>query len=296
MRAEQKIECCQEPHLSRHSQATAEAPNDDPRPVESSEQSSPVSNAPAPCVCNSQQSTIHPPQYRYGGRVNSPAIHQLRSRLFRCLKSRVNEPDWELLLQQTEYYAAVEIRCGYYWRDGYRGVVPGGYDASSVAAEALAELFTEQPENGLVLVPRMLRVALKKRARKIINRLHHRMENKIMRNTDDFVPFLTDDGETISVVEKVPAPDRTSRTSLEILIEKEDAIRFAEFKAQIRAVLAQERVLLRLFECFCADICKPKDQARKLKLRVRHIQDLQRRLRRKLAAHGYVPSSWRSRI
>ena len=139
----------------------------------------------------------------------------------------------------------------------------------------------------------MLRVELKKRARKIINRLHHRMENKIMRNTADLAPFLTDDGESISVVEKVPAQDRTS---LEILMENEEAARFEEFKTRIRAFLAEEGVLLRLFDCFCADICKPKEQARKLKLPVRHIQDLQRRLRRKLAARGYVPSSWKSRI
>ena len=169
-------------------------------------------------------------------------------------------------------------------------MLPAGYDASSVAAEAVAELFHEQPENGLILVPRMLRVELKKRARKIINRLHHRMENKIMRSEPDMLPFLTDDGETIRVVEKVPAQDRTA---LEILIEKEEAARFEEFKAEIRALLAQDSPLLRLFDCFCADICKPKDQARKLKLPVRHIQDLQRRLRRKLAAHGYVPSSWK---
>jgi len=164
------------------------------------------------------------------------------------------------------------------------------------ANNSASSSLTEQQLNGLVLEPHLLRRDLKKRARRIINRLHHRMENKIMRNTYDLIPFLTDDGETISVVEKVPAPDRTSRTSLEILLEKEDAIRFEEFKAEIRAVLAQERLLLRLFDCFCADICKPKHQAMKLKLPVRHIQDLQRRLRRKLAAHGYVPSSWRSRI
>src|SRR5947209_19354412 len=71
----------------------------------------------------------------------------LRARLIGCLKSRVNEPDWQLLLQQTEYFADVEIHYGYYWRDGFGGVLPGGYDASSVAAEAVAELFTEQPEN-----------------------------------------------------------------------------------------------------------------------------------------------------
>ena len=134
----------------------------------------------------------------------------------------------------------------------------------------------------------MLRVELKKRARKIINRLHHRMENKIMRSEPDLLPFLTDDGETIRVVEKVPAQDRTA---LEILIEKEETARFEAFKARIRALLAQERVLLRLFDCFCAEICKPKDQARKLKLWVGNIQDIQRRLRRRLAAHGYVPSS-----
>src|SRR5207237_5978791 len=138
---------------------------------------------------------------------------------------------------------------------------------------------------GLILVPRMLRVDLKKRARRIITRLHHRMENRIMRSEPDMLPFLTDDGETIRVVEKVAGPDPTP---LDILLEKEEAARFEEFKSQIRAVLAQERVLLRLFDCFCAVICKPRDQARKLKLPVGHIQDLQRRLRRKLAAHGYV--------
>src|SRR6185369_3984676 len=98
MRAEQKIESCQEP----------QAPNDDPRPLESSERA----RFPA------QQSTI-----------NSPTIHQLRSRLIRCLKSHINEPDWQLLLEQTEDFAYIEIRYGYYWRDGYAGVLPDGYDA-----------------------------------------------------------------------------------------------------------------------------------------------------------------------
>ena len=219
-----------------------------------------------------------------------PALAAIRARLIRCLISSVNKPDWQLLLKKTAEFAYIEIRYGYYWREDYAGVLPDGYDARSVAEEAVAELLTEQQENGLVVEPHLLKVELKKRARKIINRLHHRMENRIMRNTEDLLPFLTDDGETISVVEKVPAPDPSP---LEVLIEKEDAIRFEEFKAEIRGVLAQERLLLRLFDCFCADICKPKDQARKLKLAVCHMQDLRRRLRRKLAAHGYVPSSWK---
>ena len=202
-------------------------------------------------------------------------------------------PNWEVLLAQTESFAEVEILYGYYWRDGFGGVLPDGYDASSIAAEALVELFTEQKENGLILESHLLKADLKKRARRIINRLHHRMENRIMRSTPDLAPFLTHDGETISVVETVLAPDPSP---LEILLEKEDAAHFEQFKAQIRAVLAQDRLLLRLFACFCAEICKPKDQARKLKLPVRHIQDLRRRLRRKLAAHRYVPSSGKGKI
>lgn len=265
-----------QPELVHHEQ---ESPADSPRPPEGAQPSG-VSPSKAPAA--QQQSAI-----------NSHTIPQLRSRLIRCFKSRTNEPDWQLLLQQTESFADIEIHYGYYWRDGFGGVLPAGYDASSVAGEAVAELFNEQPQNGLILVPRMLRVELRKRARKIINRLHHRMENRIIRSEPDLLPFLTDDGETIRAVEKVPGPHPTP---LDILLEKEDAARFEQFKTEIRALLAQDKPLLRLFGCFCAGICKPKEQARKLKVPVRHIQDLQRRLRRKLAAHGYVPSSWRSRM
>src|SRR5437660_1172400 len=91
------------------------------------------------------------------GHPATPALVALRARLIGCLKSRIHEPDWQLLLQQTESFADIEIHYGYYWREGYGGVLPDGYDASSVAAEALAELVNEQPEHGLILVPRMLR-------------------------------------------------------------------------------------------------------------------------------------------
>src|SRR6266571_3537201 len=74
----------------------------------------------------------------------------------------------------------------------------------------------EQPANGLILEPHLLKADLKKRARRIINRLHHRMENRIMRNTPDLAPFLTHDGETTSVVETVLAQDPSP---LEILLE-----------------------------------------------------------------------------
>jgi len=278
MRADQKIESCQEPRTPHHSKATAD----------SSQHSLGEGGS-----C----STTHDIT-----RIRTQLLACLRSapsRLLSCISSfailhidRVSDKDWRSLLRRCERIATneVEYHC---WRAVEDGVLPSGYDASSIAAEAIAEFFEDQEAKALVRTLPALRKHLGRSVRKIVNRLHHRMENRIMRNEPDLARVLTDDGETISITEIVPAPDPTP---LDILLEKEDAARFEEFKARIRALLAQERVLLRLFDCFCADICKPKDQARKLKLPVRDIQDLQRRLRRKLAAHGYVPSSWRSRI
>ena len=152
---------------------------------------------------------------------------------------------------------------------------------------------TEQEQNGLVLSPDELEIDLKKRARKIINRLHHRMENRIMRSEPDLLPFLTDDGEIISVTHNVPGPEPTAR---EILMEKEDTAHYEQFKATIRGALAHERLLLKLFDCFCAGISKPKDLARELKVPVGAMQKLQRRLQRRLAKYRVGDSSGNSNI
>jgi len=263
--------------VSRHSQATAEAPTDIPR-------------------------LVRRKRRRKDNGSLAPALAAIRARLLRCLLSRVPSPlpatptssaapitdkDWQFLLKSTQYFANSEIH-GYCWRAVGGGVLPSGYDASSIVAEAVAELFTEQTENGLILHPHQLEADLKKRARKIINRFHHRMENRIMRNEPDLARFLTDDGETISITEIVPAPDPTP---LDILLEKEDAAQFEQLKATIRGVLAKDRLLLKLFECFCDDILKPKDQAKALKVPVLAIQKLQRRLQRKLARFRACRSS-----
>jgi len=76
----------QEQHLSRHSQATAEAPADSLRSSEASE-----------------------PREQDASPEHSLAA--IRTRLTCCLKSRANpQPDWELLLEQTEDFAEVQLR------------------------------------------------------------------------------------------------------------------------------------------------------------------------------------------
>src|SRR6266478_293870 len=58
-------------------------------------------------------------------------------------------PDWSSLLDHTEYFAEAEID-GYCWREVSGGVLPSGYDASSIAVEAVAEIFGEVEAGSLV--------------------------------------------------------------------------------------------------------------------------------------------------
>jgi len=55
--------------------------------------------------------------------------------------------EWARLLQETERFARWHIK-RLIWRGDERGLLPDGYDASSVAAEAVAELWIAMSEDG----------------------------------------------------------------------------------------------------------------------------------------------------
>ncbi len=196
--------------------------------------------------------------------------------------------DWAFLLEETERFARAEIE-NYCWRGVWGGVLPGGYDANSIAAEAVVEFLQsgEQPASSVPVHHSAcgegghpdLQKELKKAARRIVNRLHHRMENEIMHNGADLASVETVDGETVGVLEAFPAP---GINPAEELMLKEDAAEFEQFKGRVHQFLGKERLLRQVFNCHCAGISKPKAMARKLKVPVRTIQKLQRRLERRM--------------
>src|SRR6266576_6468189 len=51
-------------------------------------------------------------------------------------------PDWERLLRETEEFAQFQIE-RLFWRGKKGGVLPDGYDANSIAAEAVEEVLRE---------------------------------------------------------------------------------------------------------------------------------------------------------
>src|SRR5204863_9832092 len=110
-----------EQHLSRHSQATAEAPSSGPRSREDTPPREPLSNVRA-CLLSCLRAIL----------VKPVLLLRIRSR-FSCpnhavtpsLQYSITESDWALLLQQTERFAAAEID-GYCWREVNGGVLPSG--------------------------------------------------------------------------------------------------------------------------------------------------------------------------
>jgi hypothetical protein len=117
-----------------------------------------------------------------------------------------------------------------------------------------------------------------RQVRRIVDRLRHRIENRLWRSAEDSGPATTDDEDPLSVLDLAAASDPTP---LDSLLGKEEAKELEATKKQFPAFLRKERLLQQLFNCYCHGILKPKAIARKLKLPTRSIQPLQKRLCRR---------------
>ena len=133
-----------------------------------------------------------------------------------------------------------------------------------------------------------LKAELHHRVRRQVNRLWHLKERLIVRNLDDLVPVETMDGETISFVESLPAPDPTPPASL---MEKEHRAGEQQRRRQFQSFLGKQRGLQSLYACLCAGVCSEKDLAQKLKVSARVIYNRLRRLRRQAAEFSRLQPS-----
>ncbi len=116
---------------------------------------------------------------------------------------------------------------------------------------------------------------------KQVSRLHHRKENWLLSNEDDLAQVPDQDGDPVSPLELIPAPDIQPDDAL---IHKESFIEYTKLKSRFEVFLAKERRLITLFELRCGGITKPQDLAARLKLGVRTVENLQKRLQRQWQA------------
>src|SRR5205085_11384255 len=105
-------------------------------------------------------------------------------------------------------------------RGSLGGVLPSGFDPSSIAAQAIFDLLSNGTSPDLftaataprsdaasplsspvraspILSETALRRALERRVRLIVNRLHHRAENRLLRNEPALSPTTLDDGDSV---------------------------------------------------------------------------------------------------
>src|ERR1051326_7887073 len=85
-------------------------------------------------------------------------------------RTRITHNQWCSLLHKTTLYARAHIS-RWYWRGSLGGILPDGFDAESVASEAIAGFLRNcrQPNR---LAPSQIQRDLERRVRRIINRLH----------------------------------------------------------------------------------------------------------------------------
>jgi hypothetical protein len=212
--------------------------------------------------------------------------------------------NWEVLLKKTILYASGHLN-RWYWRGSPRGVLPCGFDPNSLAAEAISE-FLQKPESAGLTLDQIQR-DLERCVRRHVNRLHHRAENRLVRNEPDLRPVTLDDGETVSPIELIQEPSAQPDS---VLAQKESLHEFAQFKTRFSNFLGTNddrrgapdsrklsaapsphcdgcvqgdrgSQLRRLFHLYCDDCSKPKEIASRLKLNRAAVKNLQRRFRRK---------------
>lgn len=203
--------------------------------------------------------------------------------------------DWENIFQQTLSFADYQVN-RLRWRYHFGGVLPGGFDANSIAAQAILK-FLQPPSESITPSRRfptgsaspieLILWEVKRLVLRHVSRLHHLKENWVVSNETDLARVEDFDGELVSPVELIPASDVWPDQAL---INKESLLEFHELKARFAHFLGKERRLQRLLDLQCDGISKPQALAAQLKLGVRTIDNLQKRLRRKWLAFSGLNS------
>ena len=185
---------------------------------------------------------------------------------------------WDQVFREALDYAQIQV-APLHWRTARGGVLPHGYDSNSIAAQAILDVLKTLPSQANPTDLDRLADAIQHRVRQHANRLHHLKENYVTRNQPDLALVLSDDGEPVRLVDTLVSPEPTP---LDDLIDRELDLERERFESHFHSFLGRERRLKQLFACYCAGLKKPVELARKLKIKVQAVYNLQKLLRRRL--------------
>jgi hypothetical protein len=184
--------------------------------------------------------------------------------------------DWPRFLLSTIAFAHSQLS-RFYWRSSRSGVLPDGYDASSIAAQALLQFFLHS-EGRHSRDPSVVSWALRRYVLREVNRLRHLKENRLLRNEPDLVLVPQPDASAVSPIDLIPDPFARPDEALLEAEAEEQRTRLAERFARI---LSAEPDLHVLWQHVLAGSSRPRELASAMHLPVRRVENLQKRLRRR---------------
>ena len=183
---------------------------------------------------------------------------------------------WQIPFTQAHLFATRYIN-RLRWRGAFGGVLPDGQDAESIAAQAVTDLF-RNTRGRISLNRRSTYSKLSRHVWRIVDRLHHRNENLLLRNEPDLVRVHIDDGHVCRLVETIPG---LGANPLDNLLSTETTTEHETLEIRFDRFLGQEQRLKSLFTCYANGIWQPRLVAPRLNLSLTATKNLQKRLKRR---------------
>ena len=198
------------------------------------------------------------------------------------VQSRLRWEDWETLLPELVQFAKQEIRRRR-WRGMRSGVLPEGYDANSVAAEAIAAALRGEARLAPGWTRERLMKELQRKVSNEVRRLHKLTEARAMRSEWKILApgangqlrsvFDWMKGKFLGSVDEAGFLERAK-------VRKEAELRIAE------KLHGEDELVEKLFTCLREGVTKRREIAAKLEISVDRVTNCRRRLNRKLDELG----------
>jgi hypothetical protein len=190
-----------------------------------------------------------------------------------CVRERLLREDWGKLLEELTLYAR-QRAC----RQRWSGPLPLGYDASGLAAEAIARLFNGECRLKSNYAAGTLRRELERLVRGEIARLHKRTDAREV--SSEWVLGRRDAiGEEQSVLEGMAGPEQDGA---EVLMEAEEKAGQTELYGKLEAGLSGDEEALRVLRCLREGRHKRADIAAQLGVDEVAVTNARKRLVRKV--------------
>ncbi len=184
----------------------------------------------------------------------------------------LSDDEWDALTERLTLYAQHKMS-KLYWRGvpaSRGGRAPGGIEPQDLAASAIVSVIDGTRHLDSTVHPD-LRQFLEGVIDSMVNHLAGSAENRVTRRE-----AVTTEGQNI---EPYAARRNPARDPADICCEQDSAERF---QALIEKEIAGEARLHELFDCFKADIAKPQEIAEVLDCEVTEINNIQKKLRRRV--------------